>query len=81
MGVFHDNLKEWNQKPTLSHDWNTFRLHFAKGHREWKANLLLTTGKHFPRTHVVDTFNCTDDHQLDTVEALANLATATSVDR
>ena len=47
-GVFHDDLKEWNRKPPLSHDWNTFRLHFAKAHREWKANLRLTAGQHLP---------------------------------
>ena len=47
-GVFNDNLKEWNRKPLLSRDWTTFRFHFTKAHREWKANLRLTTGKHFP---------------------------------
>ena len=56
-------------------------MHFAKAHREWKANLCLTAGQHFPRANAVDTFNSMADHQYDTVEALANLATATAVDR
>ena len=47
-GLFNDDLKEWNQKPFLSIDWTTFRVHFAKAHREWKANLRLTAGQHFP---------------------------------
>ena len=47
-GVFNDNLKEWNRKPLLSRDWTTFRVHFAKAHREWNANLRLTAGQHFP---------------------------------
>ena len=79
-GVFHNDLKEWNWKPPLSHDYNTFRVHFAKAHRECKANLRLTAGQHFPCSNAVDTFNSTSDHQSDTVEALANLATATAAD-
>ena len=47
-GVFNDNLKEWNLKPLLNRDWTTFRVHFAKAHNEWKANLRLTAGQHFP---------------------------------
>ena len=44
MGVFHDDLKEWNQKPLLNRDWTTFRVHFAKAHHERKANLRLIAG-------------------------------------
>ena len=47
-GVFHDDLKEWNQKALLNRDWTTFRVHFAKAHREWRANFRLTAGQHFP---------------------------------
>ena len=47
-GMFHDNLKEWNLKPLLNRDCTTFRVHFAKAHREWKENLCLTAGQHFP---------------------------------
>ena len=79
-GVFHDDLKEWNRKPPLICDWNTFRLHFAKAHHEWKANLRLNAGQHFPCANAVDAFNSTANHQYDTVEALANLATATAAD-
>ena len=68
-GVFHDDLKEWNRKPPLGRDWKNFRLHFAKAHRKWKANLLLTTGQHFPRANAVDTFNPTTNHQSDIVDA------------
>ena len=80
-GVFHDDLKEWNRKPPLSRDWNTFRVHFEKAHHEWKANLRLTAGQHFPHANAVDTFNPSSDHQSDTKEALDNLATVTSADQ
>ena len=46
-GVFNDDLKEWNQLPLLNRNWSTFRVHFAKAHREWKANLRLTAGRFF----------------------------------
>ena len=54
-GVFNDELKEWNRKPLLSRDCTTFRVHFAKANREWKANLRLTTGQHFTIANAVDT--------------------------
>ena len=47
-GVFNDDLKEWNRNPLLSRDWTTFRVHVAKAHCEWKANLRLTAGQNFP---------------------------------
>ena len=80
-GVFNDDLKVWNQKPLLSCDWTTFSVHFAKAHREWKANLRLTAGQHFPRANAVDTSTAMTNHQADTVDTLANLVTATAADR
>ena len=80
-GVFNDDLKEWNKKPLLCCDWTTFRVHFSKAHREWKANLRLTTGQHFPRANAVDTSTAITNQQADTVNALFNLATATAGDR
>ena len=69
-GVSNNDLKEWNQKPLLSRDWITFRVHFSKAHREWKANLRLTVGQHFPRANSVDTSTAMTNHQADTVDAL-----------
>ena len=34
MGVFNDNLKEWNRLPLFDRNWSKFRVHFAKAHRE-----------------------------------------------
>ena len=41
----------------------------------------LTTGQNFPCANAIDAFNSTAYHQSDTVEALANLETATAADR
>ena len=43
-GVFNNDLKEWNRLPLLDRTWPKFRVHFAKAHREWRANLRLTAG-------------------------------------
>ena len=80
-GVFNDNLKEWNQKPLIGRDWTTFRVNFAKAHREWKANLRLTAGQHFPRANAVNISTAMTNHQADTGDALANLLTAMVADR
>ena len=79
-GVFNDDLKEWNRLPLLDRTWSKFRVHFAKSHREWRENLRLAAGQHFPRANAVDSTSLTT-HQADTVDALAELATATAADR
>ena len=55
-------------------------MHFAKSHREWRTNLRLTAGQHFPWANVVDATSV-QNHQAETVDALTNLETATAVDR
>ena len=80
-GVFNDYLKKWNRKPLPSRDWTTFRVHFAKAHRYWKANLRLNAGGKIPRVNTVETSTAMTNHQADTVDALDNIATATAADR
>ena len=79
-GVFNDYLKEWNRFPLLDRTWPKFRVHFSKAHREWRANLCLTAGQHVPRANAVDATSV-QNHQVETVDALANLATAKAADR
>ena len=79
-GVFNDYLNEWNRLPLLDCNWYKFRVHFAKAHRKWRANLRLTAGQHFPRANAVDSTSPTT-HQADTVDSLTNLATTTAADR
>ena len=61
-GVFNDDIKEWNCLPLLDRTWPKFRVHFAKAHRKWRANLRLTSGQHFPRANAVDSTSITN-HQ------------------
>ena len=46
----------------------------------WRANLRHTAGQHFPRENAVDATSV-QNHQAETVDALANLVTATAADR
>ena len=55
-------------------------MHFVKAHREWRANLHLTAGQHFTIANAVDSTSV-QNHQSETVDALANIATATTADR
>ena len=80
-GVFNDDMKKWNINALLSHDWTTFRVYFAKAHREWKAKLRLTAGQDFTRANAIDTSNAMTSRQADTVDSLSNLATARAADR
>ena len=79
-GVFNDDLKEWNRFPLLDRTWPKFRVHFDKAHREFRANLRRTAGQHFPRANSVDATSV-QKKQAETVNALANLATATADER
>ena len=58
-GVFNDYFKEWNRFPLQDRNWPKFRVHFAKAYREWRANLRLTAGQHFPRREEMS-FACSD---------------------
>ena len=86
-GVFNDDVKEWRKKPDGDQTWDNFKKFFSKAHSEWKAELKITAGQHFPRANFVHpTLIAPDDdtaHPYTTAlsESLANLATATSTDR
>ena len=80
-GVFQDDIKNWNPKAADDKAWKAFKMFFAKAHQDWKANLCLTSGKHFPRANAVDASSSMAAHNHETVEALANLATTTAADR
>ena len=84
-GVLNDDVKEWRKKATTDKTWDAFKKFFSKAHTEWKAELKISAGNHFPRA------NSAAPHRIppkaDTPisdalsDSLANLATATSADR
>ena len=70
-GVFPEGCKEWRRRPQPDKTWGAFKTHFANEYLDLKECQTLSTASAFQAT----TF------QQDTVDAIANLATATAQDR
>jgi hypothetical protein len=73
-GMFIDDCKIWKRRDTDYKTWDQFKTDFALSHREFRDARGTTAGATEYRAN-----NAV--YQQDTIEALANLATATSHDR
>ena len=71
-GVYADGCKEWRKKALADKTWANLKTHFSNEYQDLKENQVTTTSA---------AFQATIDYQKDTVDALANLATATANDR
>ena len=80
-GVFQYDFKEWNRKPPIGHDWKNFQTALCESASQVEGKLAPHRRTTFPCANADDDFISTADHQSNTVEALANLATATAADR
>jgi hypothetical protein len=72
-GMFHDDCKIWNRKADADKTWTTFKIFFARAHREFRDTKTTTTGAGYGSANAA--------YQQETVDAIANLATATAHDR
>lgn len=72
-GMFHDDCKIWNRKPVADKIWTNFKPFFARAHREFRDTKTTTTGASYGSANAA--------YQQETVDAIANLATATAHDR
>jgi ABC-type transporter Mla subunit MlaD len=73
--------RRWNEKPPAEKTWTQFKSHFAAAHRQHKqmqGESAATAGYH--SANAAMTHN-EDQMSEATIEALANLATATAADR
>ena len=80
-GVFSEECKRWRQRmPPLTKTWADFQTWFADEHQEWCEDQKLTAQHRNSQANAAyeEDYN---DHQEQTIEAIANLATATSSDR
>jgi hypothetical protein len=78
---FMSACRRWNEKVTVEKTWTQFKSHFAAAHRQHKqiqGESATTAGYHSANASVSHI-----EHQMAeaTIEALANLATATAADR
>ena len=72
-GLFLDDCKIWKRKDAADKTWSNFKSFFATAHQDWRESQATTTGANFHSANHV--------YQQDTVDAIANLATATASDR
>ena len=79
-GLFNENCKFWRRQPADDKTWTRFKEFFATSHKEWREFQTTTTGAVFQSAnHAYQSSN--HAYKNKTVEAIANLATATASDR
>ena len=77
-GLFLDDCKTWKRLPAARKTWATFKTFFATVHQEWRELQVTTSGAGF---QLANNLYQQDLYQQETVDDIANLATATASDR
>ena len=79
-GLFNDDCKLWRRQPANVKTWTYFKEFFATAHQEWRESQTTTAGTVSQSgNHAYQSANHV--YQNETVESIANLATATASDR
>ena len=80
-GIFVENCWEWNQRTADNKTLPDLKTFFAAAHREWRLSLQNETGTPYSNAHNAPARS--DDRYLhqETVGTIANLATATAINR
>ena len=77
--ILNDDCKLWQRQPSDVKTWNRFKEFFATAHQEWRESQTTTAGAvSQPGNHAYP--SAYHAYQNETVEAIANLATATASD-
>ena len=74
-GLFGDECKVWKRRLAANKKWAAFKTSFAIAHQELRESQLTSSNAGFQSA------NAATGLQFETVDALANLATATAADR
>ena len=78
-GLFNDYCKLWRRQPADVNTWKRFKEFFATAHQEWWESQTTIAGDVFRSgNHAYHSAN--HAYQNETVETIANLATATASD-
>ena len=77
-GIFAADFREWNQRTTDNKTLSDLKTFFVAAHRDWRLLLHIETGTLYVAAH--NATACPDIRYLqqETVDAIANLATATA---
>jgi hypothetical protein len=72
-GMFPDECKVWKRRDPAYKTWDHFKRDFALSHREFREARVTSAGAGYQSANVA--------YEQDTIDAIANLATATAHDR
>jgi hypothetical protein len=76
-GLFADNCRDWKRQPDAYETWPQFKINFTQAHQEYrKSQVTMPCAAGFLADESAPT-----DSQQETIDAIANLATATAADR
>jgi hypothetical protein len=79
-GLFPDACRAWRSRAIAGKTWAQFKINFATDHREIRLTNQTAQQSGFHRANMMIEQGC-DDSMQDTVDAIAQLATATASDR
>jgi hypothetical protein len=79
-GLFHDACRAWKSRAIAGKTWAQFKLDFATAHREFRLTNQTAQQSGFHSTNTMIEQG-RDETMQDTVDAIAQLATATASDR
>ena len=80
-GIFAADCREWNQRPSDNKTLPHLKVFFADVHRECRLSLKNETGTTYGAAHNATALPDDGYLQQETVESIANLATATASNR
>jgi hypothetical protein len=79
-GLFPDACQVWQSRAITVKTWSQFKLDFATAHREFRLTNQTVQQSGFHSANMMIEQGC-DETMQDTVDAIAQLATATASDR
>jgi hypothetical protein len=79
-GLFPDACRSWQSRAIAGKTWAQFKIDYATAHREFWLTSQTAQQSGFHSTNMMIEQGC-DDSMQDTVDAIAQLATATASDR
>jgi len=85
-GIFADDCREWKRLQPEDKTWPQFKIVFTRAHQEYRESQVTTPGAagflaaDVPHDDAPD-YGTQDESQQQTIDAIANLATATAADR
>jgi hypothetical protein len=81
-GIFADDCRDWKRQTAAYKTWPQFKIDFTRAHQEYHKSQVVTPGAAgFLATGKMPEYDAPDESQQQTIDAIANLATATAADR